>query len=72
MIEDKLTHDERIRLECVAQAVAYTQSQIGDTTSKGVVLIAAVFEFYVKGMQVIETKVEKTPTDFPTTYPIPT
>lgn len=47
MIEDKLTHDERLRLECLAQAVAAEHVMRGG--SQGIVARAAQFEEFVKG-----------------------
>ena len=49
MIEDKLDHDERVRLECLAQAVA-TVASIGRQTSpspEGVLDCAAKYEAFV-------------------------
>lgn len=48
MNEDKLTHDERLRLECLAQAVALyaTKPQVH---AEQVVYHAEVFESYVRG-----------------------
>lgn len=51
MIEDKLTHDERVRLECVAQAVAMNATILGPCTSTQVIDAARQFERYVKGSQ---------------------
>lgn len=49
MIEDKLTHDERLRLECVAQAVAYSSTtQVRASGEASIVSIAKTFEAYVK------------------------
>ena len=49
MIEDKLTREERIRLECVAQA---NQMASGfHKTAQRVINDAKAFENYVKGEQ---------------------
>ncbi len=46
MIEDKLTREERIRLECLAQAVS---SAIGKLETEDVILRKAKrFETYIK------------------------
>lgn len=48
MIEDQLTHDERLRLECLAQAVQGGRMLDGpDDTVRS----AKVYEAYVKGEQ---------------------
>lgn len=47
MIEDKLTHDERLRLECVAQAVQMNAMR-GLASAEGVVDAAKTFEAYVR------------------------
>jgi hypothetical protein len=51
MIEDKLTHDERLRLECIAQAVALnsTRSMNAGRPVDGVVKDAQAIEEYVRG-----------------------
>lgn len=46
MIEDKLDHDERLRLECLAQAIAATDEV---TQATYIVSTAKVFEEYVRG-----------------------
>lgn len=47
MLEDKLTHDERLRLECIAQA---NMAAAGRPTSAEVLIAKAKeFEEYVKG-----------------------
>lgn len=46
MIEDKLTHDERLRLECVAQAIA--AGAMASTPAELIVARAVVFEQYVR------------------------
>lgn len=47
MIEDKLDHDERLRLECLAQAIARSgMSQLSDEV---LLKRAKTFEDYVKG-----------------------
>ena len=48
MIEDKLTHDERLRLECVAQAIVAGKMTVDDDTT-GILERAAKIENYVKG-----------------------
>lgn len=47
MIEDKLTHDERLRLECLAQAVA--KNAMKNTSDEQIVETAARYEAFVKG-----------------------
>ncbi len=54
MAEDKLTHDERLRLECMAQAIMYSQGQHADLEQfnihlDGVVNTALIIEEYVRG-----------------------
>lgn len=46
MIEDKLSHDERLRLECVAQAIAFGMRN--SSSVEGVIHTAARFEKFVK------------------------
>jgi hypothetical protein len=43
MIEDKLTHDERLRLECIALAIRRLRDDNGD-----VVTLAKDYEKYVR------------------------
>lgn len=45
MIEDKLNHAERVRLECVAQAVARSMGRPNST--EGILKDAAEFEKFV-------------------------
>jgi hypothetical protein len=47
MIEDKLTHDERLRLECVAQA-----NLMRCDHSEQLIKVAAKIENYVKNGEV--------------------
>lgn len=47
MVEDKLSRDERLRLECVAQAVAY--SQMKQVIPRDIVSAAKEFEEYISG-----------------------
>lgn len=44
MIEDKLTHDERIRLECLAQAIG--RDRTGNTDQ--ILALARSFEEFVR------------------------
>lgn len=44
MVEDKLTHDERLRLECIAQAVASRPNAAAST----IVSSAKEFEKYIR------------------------
>lgn len=46
MIEDKLDHDERLRLECVAQAVASTA--MSRPSAETIVETAKRFETYIR------------------------
>lgn len=46
MMEDKLEHDERLRLECLAQAIA-AQAALG-RGGQGIVTRAAEYEKYVR------------------------
>lgn len=46
MIEDKLTHDERLRLECVAQSVA--ASAMSRPSAEQIVETAMRIETYIK------------------------
>lgn len=48
MIEDKLTHDERLRLECLAQSIAAKAAWLGPNAPTYLEL-AALFESYVVG-----------------------
>lgn len=48
MIEDKLNHDERVRLECVAQAVQLNAVQRASVEK--IVSDARVLEVYVGGV----------------------
>lgn len=48
MVEDKLSHDERLRLECLAQANAFYATRPGISTHGNVVATAEAFEEYVK------------------------
>lgn len=47
MIEDKLTRDERIRLEALAQSIHYAMGR--PKTSAEVMNNALLFELYVRG-----------------------
>lgn len=47
MMEDKLEHDERLRLECLAQSIA-AQMALGARGSQGIIARAADFEKYVR------------------------
>lgn len=47
MNEDKLSHNERLRLECIAQAVAFLQMK-PHMISKNIVEVARVFEEYLR------------------------
>jgi hypothetical protein len=57
MIEDKLSHDERVRLECIAQANATLHAVVsrkselpeGMTIGDAVLIEAAKYEAFVKG-----------------------
>lgn len=51
MIEDKLTRDERIRLECLAQANASYAMRIVETSELVILDRAKMFEAYIKGPQ---------------------
>ena len=46
MIEDKLTHDERLRLECVAQAINHSAGRPADI--KHTLTKAGEIEAFVK------------------------
>lgn len=46
MIEDKLTHDERLRLECLAQASAFSPSQ----SAEQIIEKATRYERFVRGI----------------------
>lgn len=46
MIEDKLTHDERLRLECIAQANASKGMSGGDPAA--VLKAAAMYEKFIR------------------------
>jgi hypothetical protein len=46
MIEDKLEHDERLRLECLAQAIVAGKMTVDDDTD-GIIARASKFEAYV-------------------------
>jgi hypothetical protein len=48
MTEDQLSHDERRRLECVAQAVALRAGGVNPSDGGTVVRTAAVIERYVR------------------------
>lgn len=49
MMEDKLTHDERLRLECVAQAVVSLGAPAGRSVGDdAIVRRAAQIEAYVR------------------------
>lgn len=52
MIEDKLDHDERLRLECLAQAIARNAPRSNDRSV--VVRDAKAFEQYVTTGEVPE------------------
>lgn len=47
MMEDKLEHDERLRLECLAQSIA-AQMALGGRGSQDIVLRAADYERWVR------------------------
>ncbi len=47
MIEDKLSHDERLKLECIAQANILLHGKY--VSAEQIVDTAARFERYVKG-----------------------
>lgn len=49
MMEDKLEHDERLRLECIAQAVQASASSLraSTVTPDRIVTIAKSFERYI-------------------------
>lgn len=49
MIEDKLTHDERLRLECLAQAIAFKGASDLLVPTERVLVAAKNFEEYVSG-----------------------
>lgn len=51
MMEDKLEHDERLRLECLAQSIA-AQAALGPRGGQGILPRAAEFEQYVRNGQV--------------------
>lgn len=48
MIEDKLRHDERLRLECLAQSVARNMGR-PSASDEQVIQTASAFESFVKG-----------------------
>lgn len=52
MIEDKLSHDERLRLECVAQAVS--SSTLNGNSAEGIVYKASKFEDYIRNGSKVE------------------
>lgn len=60
MLEDKLSHDERLRLECVAQAVNFkgVMQTAGIGGGKTVIELAKDFEKYVKGGPRVTVNVE--------------
>lgn len=45
--EDKLTHDERVRLECIAQAINYWAAQKTSQPISQVLKVADVFEAFI-------------------------
>jgi hypothetical protein len=47
MIEDKLTREERVRLECIAQAVQTLGAPMRSTTSDRVLDVAASYETFI-------------------------
>lgn len=47
MHEDKLEHDERLKLECIAQAVANNAMQ--RPSAEKIISDAKIFEKYIKG-----------------------
>lgn len=49
MIEDKLTKDERVRLESLSQSVAVSCSSISEEHPDRIVERARKFENYLKG-----------------------
>ena len=48
MHEDKLTHDERLRLECLAQAIA-NHAMLNSPSPSQLVREAQEYERYIKG-----------------------
>lgn len=46
MIEDKLTHDERLRLECIAQA--NLSKGMGDGNPLSILKAAALYEEFIR------------------------
>lgn len=49
MTEDKLTHDERLRLECLAQATALFTMSGNKPSPEILTKTAEAFEVYVRG-----------------------
>lgn len=49
MIEDKLLHAERLRLECVAQANMFLAGRLSSTSETTLINTARVIEEYVRG-----------------------
>ena len=47
MIEDKLTRDERIRLEALAQAIN-SMGHVSSTPSNVIIVVADKFENYIR------------------------
>lgn len=47
MMEDKLLHDERLRLECLAQSIA-AQMALGGSGRQDIIQRAAQYEEFVK------------------------
>lgn len=48
MMEDKLTREERIRLDCLNQATAYEASRISNLSTDQIIGRAAKYENFVK------------------------
>lgn len=46
MIEDKLTHDERLRLECIAQSIAFHTMK--NNSTEIIIETASRFEKFIK------------------------
>lgn len=48
-MDDKLTHDERLRLECLAQAISLSTAKLGGESPEQIVKVAQAFQSYVGG-----------------------
>lgn len=48
-MDDVLTHDERLHLECVAQAIAMHSSVMGPKSAEQIVQTAKEFAHYIQG-----------------------